>query len=655
MPEIFVCAWLFSSVAGCGGAGVSDSDDSDADSILNGDEGRSDSVNTDGDQWPDWLDLDSDADGVSDADEAGDTDPKTKPVDQDGDGREDFRDGDYPRVGGGPGDGGASGGTDSGNTSGVQPDDGDDDDRDGLSNGTDRDDDGDGIDDQQESLGSPKLDSDGDGVPNRRDDDSDGDGVPDRIEGMKDSDDDGVADFLDGDSDGDGRADGDEDANGDGKVGGCSGSKCESNRTVVDTDGDGINDLVESVAGSNPNDKSSSIPAGDFYFVLPYEDPEQQGTLAFSTTLQQADVFFSVDTTGSFGEEIAAIQLSIDTLIVPGVKGVIPKPAFGVGRFEDFPLDPFGLPSDRPFELLQSITTDGDKIRAGVNALPPAAGGLDIPEAGLEALYQWSTGFGIPELGLPPIGASGIGGAGFRRDSLPIIIQITDAVSHLPGDYAAFGIKTRSQAQTVAALNAVGARVIGVRSTENAGKFGDPRQELIELASATGATIPTAADGKCATGIDGAKVESTNNVCPLVFDVRPDGTGLGQIIVDAVGQLAALSTLDISSVPIGKQQGERAEPLPAGKTTASFIVAITPEPPVPAGATIDGEVFRDVTPGSTVNFRLHARNSFLKHQQDVQLFTVDIHVLGDAVTVLDERKVYIVIPRRLPDIEIPIQ
>jgi hypothetical protein len=237
---------------------------------------------------------------------------------------------------------------------------------------------------------------------------------------------------------------------------------------------------------------------------------------------------------------------------------------------------------------------------------------------------------------------------------LPILIQITDAVSHTPADYAAKGITSRSYDQAVAALNAIGGRVIGVRSTENESAGGDPLEELKNLSLDTRATIPPTASGKCETGIDGAERAPVNeggkDVCPLVFDVRPDGTGLGQILVDAVEKLASLSTLDISSKPVGTGQGVRKEPLPIGSTTARFIEAITPVPPAPNGSTIDGDVFRGVTPGSTVRFKLRARNTFVQHREQIQLFTVDILVLGDAVTVLDVRKVYIVVPKVLPQI-----
>lgn len=625
-----VFAILGLAFAGCGGDGAAKgiSPDADEDTILNKDEGKQDETNTDEDDYLDWLDLDSDGDRIPDADEAGDDDPKTPPVDTDKDGTPDFQD------------------TDSDND-GV-PDsaafDADgklrDSDDDGTPDYLDPDDDGDDISDAIERPGGHDQDADGDGTPDALDDDSDGDGISDADEGSGDSDADGRGDFRDLDSDDDGLPDADELAAG-------------SSTTEDDTDGDDVPDLVEVVAGTDPSDDKSVLDPGDFYFVLPFEDPAQDGVLDFSTNIRKADVFFSVDTTGSFGEEIAAIQSSIGTLIVPQVGDVIADAAFGVGRFEDFPLEPFGLPSDVPFELLQSVTTDLPMIQAGVDALPPAAGGLDTPEAGMEALYQWASGTGIPEAGLPAFWPGDIGGAGFRQDALPILVQITDARSHDPADYTAMSIATRDRDATVDALRAIGARVIGIRSTENLNTADDPRDELEDLAVASGATIPPTND-ECATGIDGAARAPLdvggNAVCPLVFDVRPDGTGLGSVIVDAIEQLASLSNLDISARPIGKLKGENGEKLPPLATTADFIQAITAEPPVPDGATIDGEVFRGVRPGSTVNFRLTARNDFVPHTAQVQLFTIEIQILGDGVTVLDTRTVFVVVPKAVPDL-----
>jgi hypothetical protein len=227
-------------------------------------------------------------------------------------------------------------------------------------------------------------------------------GIPDAIEAGDadpttppvDTDRDGVPDVLDLDADGDHVPDRDEDPNGNGVVDPCTTvgvSPCESSRTAGDTDGDGTPDLIERVAGSNPADPASNIPAGDFFFVLPFGGPPQDGRFDFSTNIRRADVFFSVDTTGSFQEEIDQIQGTLESSIIPAVRAAIPDVGFGVGRFEDFPLAPYGLAGDVPFELVQTITEDPSSVAAAVAALSPAAGGLDTPESGVEALYRWAT------------------------------------------------------------------------------------------------------------------------------------------------------------------------------------------------------------------------------------------------------------------------
>ncbi|MEM6532486.1 MAG: MYXO-CTERM sorting domain-containing protein [Myxococcota bacterium] len=106
----------------------------------------------------------------------------------------------------------------------------------------DADADGDGIADAIDTIdgfgGLPFADADGDGTPDASDPDDDDDGIPDDDEGAGDSDGDGIVDRLDLDSDNDGIPDaseGNADVDGDGL----------SNRIDVDSDGDGLSDLDE--------------------------------------------------------------------------------------------------------------------------------------------------------------------------------------------------------------------------------------------------------------------------------------------------------------------------------------------------------------------------------------------------------------------------
>ena len=634
---------LLPLAAACGGDDAATAEpgaDADGDTITNADEGATD-IDTDADDFPDFRDFDSDGDGITDADEAGDADLSTPPVDSDDDGVPDFRDLDSD-------DDGIEDTDELDSDFALVDSDGD-----GVNDVLDLDSDADTILDEHDGL----ADRDGNGISNFRDLDSDSDGIPDAVEAGDDqldtapidTDGDGWPDFLDLDSDDDFVPDADEDPNGNGIV-----DPGESDPTNADTDGDGTPDIVEWIAGSDPNDPNETIPPGDFYFVLPYQGPGDNGDLDFSTDVKQADVFFSMDTTGSFGEEIAAVQAALEMQIVPEITQQIPDVAFGVGRFEDFPLDPFGLPGDRPYELLQPVTSDVMLVSAGLTALAPANGGLDTPEAGFEALYQWASGAGIPELGMTPFAPPGIGGVGFRTDSLPIIVQITDAVSHEAADYLPMIQGAHPRSEAVAALNAIGARVIGIDSLENAGTADDPRAQLEQLALDTKAFIPPDQNtGMCNMGVNNAPLppvmHNGADVCPVVFDVQPDGTGLGSSIVDAVKQLAQLGVLDISTATVGKPEGINGEVITPGFDTSDFIKSVTPVAPAPTGADIVGDAFVNVQPGSTVTFAVDAFNDFQPSIEVDQLFDADINVLGDAVTLLDVRNVYIIVPKEIPD------
>ncbi len=75
-----------------GSCGMRPTVDTDGDTISDFDEQSSVPRDTDGDGTPDFMDDDSDDDGITDAMEAGDADVMTPPVDTDGDGTPDFQD-----------------------------------------------------------------------------------------------------------------------------------------------------------------------------------------------------------------------------------------------------------------------------------------------------------------------------------------------------------------------------------------------------------------------------------------------------------------------------------------------------------------------------------------------------------------------------------
>jgi hypothetical protein len=173
--------------------------DTDDDGIPDLVEGSGDS---DGDGMPDFTDTDSDNDGIPDAVEDGSTPPLTG-NDSDFDGIDDAIDVD------------STGGDDL-NGDGIDdaftPTDTD---GDGIPDHVDRDSNSDGVPDAFGSSDTPPpgaSDSDGDGLPDYLETDSDGDGIPDTVEtdvSGTDSDFDGIDDAFDVDQTGGTDADGD--------------------------------------------------------------------------------------------------------------------------------------------------------------------------------------------------------------------------------------------------------------------------------------------------------------------------------------------------------------------------------------------------------------------------------------------------------------
>ncbi|WP_176956178.1 T9SS type A sorting domain-containing protein [Catalinimonas alkaloidigena] len=205
-------------------------------------------TNSDSDGLPDFLDVDSDNDGIADLYEGR--------ANMDGSGGRNYRDTDAD--GDGLYDLAEAGGTDADNNGVVD---------------TFTDLNNNGLADEWESLmGGTTLepsDSDGDGQVNFLDLDSDNDGIPDGTEGATDLDGDGIANFIDLDSDNDGiwdvteaggtagpdaRLSGFTDGNGDGQDDTVAGTPLPLYNTDgvgnpdfldADSDGDGIADVLE--------------------------------------------------------------------------------------------------------------------------------------------------------------------------------------------------------------------------------------------------------------------------------------------------------------------------------------------------------------------------------------------------------------------------
>ena len=622
--------------------------DTDGDTILDRDEGDG-AVDTDGDTIPDSLDEDSDNDTIPDSVEAGDEEELTLPVDSDGDTIRDFRDDD------------SDGDTILDADEGYGDADGD-----GILNYRDLDSDNDMIPDRIEAgdgePSTPPVDSDGDDDPDFLDPDSDDDTISDFDESIEDTDGDTILDYLDLDSDNDEIDDIDEvddddlmtppencdddhlanfrdtDSDNDGIA---DGRELEIGTDICnpDTDGDGVSDLIELAYGSDPLDPEDDPRSrGDFVFVVPYEeDPNPEvDTLVFSTDLQQADIYFVIDTSHSMGGELTNLTNDLQTVIIPGIRDAIPDVQFGAGGFENCPNRRNCANAMRNFQDITAVITD---VQNALNTM------LTNPRCGpyepyTSILWLLATGDTSPWAAYAPAyfgphprrcsDPATIGWPCFRPGAIPIIIQFGDEGWTQDENYCN---PMRTTAQAIDALNAINSKYIGINSNRI-------HANMEQVAIGTGS------------------VDLESN--PLVFDISGTGVGLGDQVVNAVEVLA-------NQVPI-EVHSDAEDDLTDDVDATIFIERIepnvvggVPDPMDPAKICVAGlevedrtgdtlpDVFTSVLPGTTVCFDIYPKmNETVEPGEEPQIFRAFIHVLGDGFTLLDTRDVYFLVPPVIP-------
>jgi hypothetical protein len=392
------------------------------------------------------------------------------------------------------------------------------------------------------------------------------------------------------------------------------------------------------------------LPPADLEVILPYGAGPVDLTLEVEAGLAYLDVVFSVDATGSFGGEIDALQRSLEAEVLPSLEERVREVAVGIARFEDFPVAPFGVDTDQPFELITAVTTDRSRIRGALAELGTRGNGGDLPESGAEALYQLGTGEGfvldgltlVPAFSGGAFGGGDIGGAGFRAGSFRVVVHVTDAPTHEPSEYGALVPDAHSSDEAIAALRAHDVRVLGIASNEVA------RTHLERIALATGASA-AATGGRCATGLRGAGRPTVGGICPLVFDIGEDGQGLSTAIVDAIaGLLDTLSWREAHGESVDDRYGfvESIEAsgsvAPAGSLEPAREDRIGRDEMAGTDGVLD--TFLEVATGTTLQFTAHLSNRTIAPADYDQIFRVGVRILGDGV-VLEERTIRVIVPR----------
>lgn len=650
---------LVCSLAACG-AGVSDDDvdgdeDEDGDRISNVHEGYVREDDTDGDGTRDYLDLDSDNDGVPDMTEAGDDALSTPPVDSDEDGLADFRDPDSDQNGRGDGIDGVG-----------------DVDIDGRLDFADRDDDGDLIPDTVELGADPAAprdtdadtigdfrdtdsdadtirdviegaeDYDGDGTENYRDTDADGDCLPDSREAggdpPRDTDGDGRHDFLDRDSDGDGLADGDEDFNCDGIRG-----PTESDPLDPDTDDDGVTDLVEVHAGTNANNPfDNPSTRGDFFFLIPYEMPTTplEDTLRFRTSVQFADLYFSFDITGSMGAELdsmaaaSGVPAIINNLTCPSLGGACSVDqdcetngvCFDGACIRDPLLAPGCVPNlwtgvghwyDRnTFRNLVSLQSNPLTTAAAID--PPSLPG------GSEAVFQAAECVADGVMCSSPMkncAASGVGCPGFRDNAVRILIQISDA------DNQCSSCAQWTAMSAGLALMAKGIKFIGLYGTDDN--------------SSTNPATP--ADDSRSIGIAAGSISPSGQ--PFVYSAVDSQVvpQTGTAVLNILNSLPLNVTLAPSEMP--NDHGDALRFIDHLVVNTSGGQCTNVMQTVDTNADGYHDAFPRLTPGTRVCWDVVpiASNTIAPAMTEPQLFIARITVNGDG-SPLDQRDIFFLVP-----------
>jgi hypothetical protein len=353
-------------------------------------------------------------------------------------------------------------------------------------------------------------------------------------------------------------------------------------------------------------------------------------------------VFFVMDTTGSMYGEMANLQTTLSTTIIPEIAELIEFAWFGVGYLDDYPIGMYGSGSDVPFGLLQTMTSDVAAAQTAVNALPDGSGN-DWAESQVQALWAIATGGSLGTY-LPAQTGCDAGYYGypcFRPGAIPIIVLMTDSPFHNgPSNYAPYGADITFDEPTytyaVAALDSIHAKVLPIYS---AGVDDIGLTHCQNIALDTGAAVDDV---------------------PLVFEVNSDGSGLDTSIVTAIEQLTTAVPFDISTATrkndaeavdatvfidkiVPNEVGEVVDP------TDPTVVCVGGLPVLDTDDDGDAEIFNDIDPGTPVCFDIFPKeNTTVEPASEPQLYTAYIDVIGDSVTVLDTREVFFLIPPSSP-------
>lgn len=255
-------------------------------------------------------------------------------------------------------------------------------------------------------------------------------------------------------------------------------------------------------------------------------------------TTSALDVFFLVDLSGSFIDDLPSFKIEAPAMVAV-LRASFPNSRFGIGKYEDYPISPFGEANygDKAYERLVDLTLDEARVLSTIEVLFTRSGG-DFPQSQLPALFQAATGTGqdLAPQGFPEASIANRQHASFRVKATKLLLLWTDAPFHHPGDAGSIPYPGPNFDETVEAILALDPpKVIGVSS----GPFGIP--DLQAMAFATDSLAPL---GGVDCNDDG--VVDILEGAPLVCGITSSGSGIGDAIITLVVAAAPLEVgLDI--------------------------------------------------------------------------------------------------------------
>jgi len=227
------------------------------------------------------------------------------------------------------------------------------------------------------------------------------------------------------------------------------------------------------------------------------------------------DYFILVDLSGSYRDDLPYFKEQVPRMIDQLVSAN-PNIWFGLGRFEDYPIDPFGdsEAGDKAYELIIDLTDDVSRIKEAIEGLSTRSG-ADDPQSQLAALSQAATGEGqdvngdgdYDDVADIPLGQ----GASFRPSALRTVAIYTDASFHRPGDPGDIPYPGPSFEEAISVLRARGIATPGFASSPES-----VLEDLRRIAEGTGTFAPYDVD--CDGDGDIDIKEGEPYVCEISFE-----------------------------------------------------------------------------------------------------------------------------------------